>query len=84
LPGSRGPGRLESYGDYAPSPALEAAATPTSNPMSTKTSAIVVALDTTAAETTAMKPSVARIKIMAIAITYPSIGRTVSRSPILS
>jgi len=69
LPGSRGPGRMELYSDYAPSLALEAAAMPTSNPMSTRISAIVVALDTTAAETTAMKPRVARIKIMAIAIT---------------
>lgn len=44
-----------------------------------KTEAIVVAEDVNSEETTAMKPMVARMMMMAIAITYPSTGRTVSR-----
>ena len=63
--------------------ALEADAIPTNNAMRTSISAIVVALVTIAAETVAINARVERIKIIAIAITYPSMGLTVSRSPIL-
>jgi hypothetical protein len=54
---------------------------PTSKAMSTSTSAMVVALDTTAADTVAMNPRVASISMIAMAITYPRMGRTVSSKP---
>jgi len=69
--------------DYALFAAFDAAATPTRRATNTNISAIVVALVTIAAETTAMKPSVASISMIAIAMTYPRIGRTVSKSPML-
>jgi len=67
--------------DYASFAALDAAATPTRRATRTRISAIVEAEEVTAAETLAMKPRPARSNMIAIAITYPRIGRTVSIRP---
>jgi hypothetical protein len=68
--------------NYASRAALEAAATPTSRATTISTDAIVVAEEVSEAETVAMKERPAMMIMMAIAITYPRMGRTVSNRPI--
>jgi len=63
---------------YASLACFEATAMPTNSPTTMSMSAIVVAAEVRLALAAAMNPSVARINMIAMAMTYPRIGLTVS------